>query len=45
MNRDEQIDYDVQMESLQNDLKQLFQQEKDLKRDVENVFKSLGYEL
>ena len=45
VNRDEQIDYDVQMESLQNDLKQLFQQEKDLKREVENVFKSLGYEL
>ena len=45
VNRDEQVDYDVQMESLQNDLKQLFQQEKDLKREVENVFKSLGYEL
>ena len=45
VNRDEQIDYDVQMESLQNDLKELFQHEKDLKREVENVFKSLGYEL
>ena len=45
VNRDEQIDYDVQMESLQTDLKELFQQEKDLKREVENVFKSLGYEL
>ena len=45
VNRDEQIDYDVQMESLQNDLKELFQKEKDLKREVENVFKSLGYEL
>lgn len=45
VNRDEQIDYDVQMESLQTDLKELFQQEKDLKKEVENVFKSLGYEL
>ena len=45
VNRDEQIDYDEQMKSLQTDLKELFQQEKDLKREVENVFKSLGYEL
>ena len=41
----DRIDYDQQMKSLQTDLKELFQQEKDLKREVENVFKSLGYEL
>ena len=45
VNRDEQIDYDVQMESLQTDLKELFLQDKDLKREVEHFFKYLGYEL
>lgn len=44
-NRDESLDYDKQMKALQTDLKALFQQETDLKKEVENVFKSLGYEL
>lgn len=45
VNRDESLDYDEQMQALQSELKALFQQEADLKKEVENVFKSLGYEL
>jgi len=45
VNRDESLDYDEQMQALQTELKALFQQEADLKKEVENVFKSLGYEL
>lgn len=45
VNRDEKIDYDTQMQSLQTELKDLFQQEETLKQEVANVFKSLGYEL
>ncbi|WP_230475993.1 hypothetical protein [Faecalibacter bovis] len=45
VNRDENIDYDTQMQSLQTELKELFQQEEALKQEVANVFKSLGYEL
>ncbi len=45
VNRDENIDYDAQMQSLQIELKGLFQQEEALKQEVANVFKSLGYEL
>lgn len=45
VNRDENLDYEVQMQSLQSDLKDLFQQENKLKKEVSNVFKTLGYEL
>lgn len=45
VNRDEQIDYKEQMQSLQADLKELFAKEAELKKEVANVFKSLGYEL
>ena len=45
VNRDESLDYDEQMKELQTQLKTLFEQEEKLKREVENVFKSLGYEL
>ena len=45
VNRDENIDYDTQMQALQIELKDLFQQEEALKQEVANVFKSLGYEL
>ncbi|WP_294287223.1 type I restriction-modification system subunit M [uncultured Chryseobacterium sp.] len=45
VNRDESLDYAEQMQSLQNDLKELFQQESQLKEEVSNVFKALGYEL
>src|SRR5690606_9297112 len=45
VNRDESLDYDAQMQTLQAELKDLFQQEEALKQEVVNVFKSLGYEL
>lgn len=45
VNRDESLDYDEQMKELQTELKTLFEQEEKLKIEVENVFKSLGYEL
>ena len=45
VNRDESLDYDTQMQALQSDLKTLFAQETELKEQVANVFKSLGYEL
>lgn len=45
VNRDERLDYDAQMQTLQAELKDLFQQEEALKQEVVNVFKSLGYEL
>jgi type I restriction enzyme M protein len=45
VNRDESLDYAEQMQSLQTDLKDLFQQESHLKEEVSNVFKTLGYEL
>lgn len=45
VNRDESLDYAEQMQSLQTDLKELFQQESQLKEEVSNVFKTLGYEL
>src|SRR5690606_22860052 len=45
VNRDENIDYDTQMQALQTELKDLFQQEEALKQEVANVFKSLGYTL
>ena len=45
VNHDESLDYDEQMQTLQTDLKKLFTQEAELKQQVANVFKSLGYEL
>lgn len=45
VNRDESLDYNDQMQSLQADLKDLFEQENQLKEEVSNVFKTLGYEL
>lgn len=45
VNRDESLDYNDQMQSLQADLKDLFEQENQLKNEVSNVFKTLGYEL
>ncbi len=43
VNRDESLNYDEQMQILQEDLKNLFYQEKQLKDEVSNVFKNLGY--
>lgn len=45
VNRDESLDYDTQMQTLQTVLKELFAQEAELKEQVASVFKSLGYEL
>lgn len=45
VNRDESLDFAEQMKSLQTDLQDLFQQERQLKKEVAHVFKSLGYEL
>lgn len=45
VNRDESLDYDTQMQALQSDLKELFAEEAELKDQVANVFKALGYEL
>lgn len=45
LNRDEHLDYDVQMQTLQTKLKDLFEQEKELRKEVKNVFKSLGYDI
>ena len=45
VNRDENIDFDTKMKGLQTDLKDLLAQETQSKADLQNVFKTLGYEL
>lgn len=45
VNRDEGLDYDEQMTTLQTELKALFEEEEKLKEEVKKVFKELGYEL
>ncbi|MBF04847.1 MAG: DNA methyltransferase [Flavobacterium sp.] len=45
VNRDELLDYNDHMKMLQDDLKKLFLQEEQLKSEVSNVFKELGYDL
>ncbi|MEI6866585.1 class I SAM-dependent DNA methyltransferase [Flavicella sp.] len=45
VNRDENIDFDTKMKSLQTELKDLLAQEEQSKADLQNVFKTLGYEL
>jgi len=45
VNRDESLDYEDQMQTLQANLKDLFRQENLMKKEVSNVFKTLGYEL
>lgn len=45
VNRDEFLDYEDQMEKLQEELRDLFAEEEQLKEDVKEVFKSLGYDL
>ena len=45
VNRDENIDFDTKMKTLQTELKDLLQQEEQSKADLLNVFKELGYEL
>lgn len=43
-NRDEQIDYDTNMKSLQSELSELLQKEEESKQEVLKLFKELGYE-
>jgi len=45
VNRDENIDFDTKMKSLQTELKDLLEQEEQSKTDLQNVFKALKYEL
>lgn len=45
VNRDENIDFDAKMKTLQMELKDLLQQEEKSKVDLLNVFKELGYEI
>lgn len=45
INRDENIDYDTKMKSLQEELKELLIQEEKSKKDLLDVFRELGYEI
>ena len=45
VNRDENIDFDTKMKSLQGELKGLLVQEEKSKADLLAVFKELGYEI
>jgi len=45
INRDENIDYDTKMKTLQKELQELFVEEKKSKKDLLGVFKELGYEI
>ena len=45
VNRDENIDFDTKMKSLQGELKELLAQEEKSKEDLLSVFKELGYEI
>ena len=45
VNRDENIDFDTKMKSLQSALKELLIAEEKSKADLLSVFKELGYEI
>ena len=45
VNRDENIDFDTKMKSLQTDFAELLKEEEQSKKDLLNVFKELGYEI
>lgn len=45
VNRDENIDYDTKMKTLQSELGELLKQEVDSKQELLNLFKELGYEI
>lgn len=45
VNRDENIDFDEKMQSLQSDLSKLLKTEEQSKKDLLTVFKELGYEI
>ena len=44
-NRDEGIDFETQMKRLQSEMRELFRQEEESKRELSNLFKELGYGL
>ena len=45
VNRDENIDFDTRMKTLQSGLRELLVQEEKSKADLLEVFKELGYEV
>ena len=45
VNRDETIDFDTKMKTLQAELKELLVEEEKSKADLLSVFKELGYEI
>jgi type I restriction enzyme M protein len=45
INRDENIDYEVKMKTLQNEIGNLLKEEINSRNDLLNVFKELGYEI
>lgn len=45
VNRDENIDFDTKMKTLQSELKELLVAEEKSKADLLSVFKELGYEI
>jgi type I restriction enzyme M protein len=45
INRDENIDFDKKMKSLQSEFSQLLKSEEQSKQDLLKVFKELGYEI
>ncbi len=45
VNRDENIDFDTKMKSLQSELQELLKEEEKSKKDLLGVFKELGYEI
>ncbi|NOX90379.1 MAG: N-6 DNA methylase [Calditrichaeota bacterium] len=45
VNRDENIDYDVKMKTLQKEISELLKEEKESKKELLKVFKELGYEI
>ena len=45
VNRDENIDFDTKMKTLQSELKELLIAEEKSKADLLSVFKGLGYEI
>ena len=45
VNRDENVDFDTKMKTLQSELKELLTAEEKSKEDLLSVFKELGYEI
>ncbi len=45
VNRDETVDFDTKMKTLQKELTDLLKQEEESKADLLDVFKELGYEI